>query len=314
MYIGNGKTTAFPLPEGVDGMTVYLAGRKAGLDEYAVAVDGSHILFNTPPPEGAIIAFTPPPPEPEPDENVQELLIEAKRERDKAKRILREADETVKRAEAIIKAAGIIAEDRLNLRLEKYAELADKAVTGAAMAAEENVKNYVNAHIVEVRKKHQEVKNLYAKVLDVEEAAKNAASAASEATEEKVKNRLEAYVIDCFSARDEVLEISAEIRSIRNEVTETCSKSALGIIEAGKKYMDSVLEETKALRTAAARAVEAETATAKRLAGETAEARDAAVKAAAEATASLATPAVAEEETVIRQIVPRRRERVNNAV
>jgi hypothetical protein len=251
LYQGNGITAEFPLPEGADGTKVYLtAGGKTirMKEDGSYRIDAGTVVFDIPPPDGTVISFQEDAPARVhgvcvviyPDGTVKEvtedpyiLLVEAKAERDGAKKLLHRIEDQLEKSERLIKVEGDIAKDKLTLRMEKYQDYIEEAVKGAAEAAQNEVKAYIDQKLIEMRKKHKETMDART---DVEDKRSRMESRIGEAAE-KVK----AELAPLGENLSELLDVEARTKA-----------ASADVINLASSHVQAVIEDVRAVKSAAA--------------------------------------------------------------
>jgi hypothetical protein len=263
-YVGNGITREFPLPEGADGENVYLLldGLIIPMNKESYAIQNGAAVFSIPPPNGSIVAFEPPAGNADagaapycyviyPDGTMKkvsqdpyELLIEAKAERDEAKKLLRQAAETLEKTERVVHVESEIAKEKLTARLEKYSTLVEDSIKGVGDAAKTEVENSLDKKMIEFRNKHKSIQNIHARaeaiLTEAREAATQAAALAAQEVEEKCRRAIE--------AADEMRALKIELQTLRDEAGNAAASSGANAAREAGAYTQAVIEEIRSLK------------------------------------------------------------------
>lgn len=265
MYKGNGITKEFPLPAGADGSVVVWRtenGARRLMEAEAYVVRDWNVVFEVAPPAGVIVAF-------EagelagiralgvctviyPDgrvaliaEDPHELLTAAKAERDEARRLLKEARAEAENLEILVHQQGELSKEKLSARLEKYGGLVEESIKGAAALARDEVKDYLDKLILEIRNKHKAVVAAHEEIEASVKDADRMASTAAGAAERLVHDCCE----DAMKACEEIKRIKSETLDLRNETVNAASNAAAGAAKGFEARAGLVLEEVKSLRS-----------------------------------------------------------------
>jgi hypothetical protein len=265
VYKGNGVITAFPIPAGADGRQVWISGegfrtRASEGEAYEIA-DGS-VIFASPPPAGTEISFAETAAAASggpvctviyPDgtvRNVYEdpmtLLAEAREERARSAKSLAEVRAECERAGLMARNYESIAKETLSARLDKYREAVDESVRHAAELARDEINDNIDRKILEIRKKHAEVRKL------ADEMEAMTAEAAREAREE-IREEIRTAKAEMAPA----LEAAGEVRSARSAIEEIVSAERLEASRAAERVIaefaarsEGILREFGALKAA----------------------------------------------------------------
>ena len=200
MYTGNGVTTEFPLPDGVDGINVWLTppnGKSIRMETgTAYTITGGAVRFIIPPPDGWTVSFI--------DllgtetmkdgyvvvyangtmkivqDDPAELLEQARATLDAAKTEREALKSFIDARGAEIKALANAAKAELESRLLNYGARAEEAIKAAAGAARLDAEKQVGSVIDELRAGQKNVIAAKNEVLTASEAVKNAARTAAD--------------------------------------------------------------------------------------------------------------------------------------
>jgi hypothetical protein len=267
VYIGNGEAKEFPLPEGKSGEEVYFlpdGGTSVRLNGTAYRIEGDQdkkVVFEIPPPEGVTISF-----EPNgntgmsgiciviyPDGTVKEitedpyeLLVEAKAERDEAKKLLKAAMDASEKNERFVKIETDIAREKLSARAEKYATLVDDSVKSAAAAAGEAVKEAMEKQIEEAKEIEARTAAVLGEIQTLLYEAKSAARSAADDAAEAMRER-------CARAEEAVSEIRSvkeNVAAMRTEAANAAANAGADINRLYAGLVEGVIEEIRGMRAA----------------------------------------------------------------
>jgi hypothetical protein len=259
--------------------------------------DGA-VVFSIPPPIGVTVAFSAIDAQKTakpgractviyPDGSVVEisedpvaLLAEAKKERDEAKKLLKEAITENQKTEIVVASYTKLAREKLSGRLEKYAELVDDSVKQAAALARDDVNDHVNRRLIEIRNRHKDVMDARRDVAAIASDARikmiEAAEGAADHVLAKCREALDAFreiervrqdvnhlasearvaasavgaeISNVFGTRADV--VIGEIRSLKN----TLDNEVKSVADSARREMESALGEMRAHRAESVRAV-----------------------------------------------------------
>jgi len=244
LYIGNGVTKEFPLPDGADGSVAFWLppdGKAIRMKEgYSYTVrDGTTVVFSAPPPDGWRVVFeeesgtpgnwTPGTPSPGqaglkalviyPDGTVREicedpfeLLVKSQGERHEIKRLLLEARREREAACKQISAAAEEAKEALKSRLLNYDARAEAAIAAAVKASEEETATIINKRILEIRNRHKETLNARSEVETMMRRVDALIAEAAEALDKRGGEIARGYAADFDAKMREVHGAAADIR------------------------------------------------------------------------------------------------------
>lgn len=267
MYIGNGEAREFPLPEGKSGEEVYFlpdGGARVRLNDTAYRIeDGPEkkVIFEIPPPEGVIISFEPGVEAAMkgvcvviyPDGSVKEitedpytLLVEAKAERDEAKKLLKAAIDANEKTERFVKIESDIAREKLSARAEKYATLVDDSVKSAAAAASDAVKEAIGNQIEEAREIEASVAGIRGEIQTLLEEARIAAMSAADDAAAAMRERF-ARAEDAVS---EIRSVKENVAAMRTEAVNAAGNAGAEINRLYAGLVEGVIEEIRGMRAA----------------------------------------------------------------
>jgi len=280
MYTGNGVTTDFPLPDGVDGSTVWLTppgGQSIMMETGATyTIVSGAVRFIIPPPNGWTVSFCKPAEDgqvmtdgyvvvyangtmktvsEDPAELVEQalaLLAQAKKEREETAALIASKGAEVKTLADEAKAA-------IEGRLLNYGARAEEAIAAAASAARADAAERVSAAIEELRAGQESVTEARDEIRLAQATVRNAAKTAALEAAQDTENEVHDCCREALEAYEKIRALSPELEQLAEQARSAATTAGREVAQTMTAQYNVLLEDLRGIYGRLNRDVERET-------------------------------------------------------